>query len=163
MEMSRLGDRFRQAAAYGERIMVDEVMGPAPVGPQFDTIVTRQPRGRRADRAVELAAVDPRRQAAPGAGHGQHGGGQARREFRHEPVLGRPDDRQDAAPGVVNVVNALRSIGDAPTGHPLVRNVNFTGSPVGRHVMKVVAENLTPVTLSRAGRRRAGARRRRAQ
>ena len=35
MEMSRLGDRFRQAAAYGERIMVDEIMGPAGGGPQL--------------------------------------------------------------------------------------------------------------------------------
>ena len=45
MEMSRLGDRFMQAAAYGERIAIDEVMGPAEVGPQFDTVVMRQPRG----------------------------------------------------------------------------------------------------------------------
>ena len=38
MEMSRLGDRFRQAAVFGERIMVDEVMGPAPIGPQLTEV-----------------------------------------------------------------------------------------------------------------------------
>src|SRR5690606_7560478 len=37
-------------------------------------------------------------------------------------------------------------------GHSLVRKVNFTGSvEVGRHVMKVAAENITPVTLELGG------------
>ena len=56
-------------------------------------------------------------------------------------------------PGVVNVLTgSSREIGDVLTGHPLVRKVNFTGSvPVGKHVMKVAAENLTPVTLELGG------------
>ncbi|MGH1466851.1 MAG: aldehyde dehydrogenase family protein [Cognatishimia sp.] len=41
MELTRLGDRFRQAAGYGDRIAVEEEIK----GPPFDTIVTRQPRG----------------------------------------------------------------------------------------------------------------------
>jgi len=60
-------------------------------------------------------------------------------------------------PGVVNIVTGSASrIGDAIIGHPLVRYVNFTGSvDVGRHVMKVAAENITPVTLE-LGRNDAG-------
>jgi acyl-CoA reductase-like NAD-dependent aldehyde dehydrogenase len=56
-------------------------------------------------------------------------------------------------PGVVNVVTGKASeIGDALVGHPLVRQVNFTGSiSVGRHVMQVAAENITPVTLELGG------------
>ena len=56
-------------------------------------------------------------------------------------------------PGVVNIVTGSASrIGDAIIGHPLVRFVNFTGSvDVGRHVMKVAAENITPVTLELGG------------
>ena len=56
-------------------------------------------------------------------------------------------------PGVVNVISGSASeIGDALVGHPLVRNVNFTGSvDVGRHVMKVAANNITPVTLELGG------------
>lgn len=46
----------------------------------------------------------------------------------------------------------ISRIGDAIIGHPLVRYVNFTGSvDVGRHVMKVAAENITPVTLALGG------------
>jgi acyl-CoA reductase-like NAD-dependent aldehyde dehydrogenase len=56
-------------------------------------------------------------------------------------------------PGVINIITgSSRQIGDTLTGHPLVRMVNFTGSvPIGRHVMKVAAENLTPVTLELGG------------
>jgi acyl-CoA reductase-like NAD-dependent aldehyde dehydrogenase len=56
-------------------------------------------------------------------------------------------------PGVVNILTGSASrIGDALVGHPLVRKVNFTGSvAIGRHVMKVAAENITPVTLELGG------------
>ncbi|MEC8038432.1 MAG: aldehyde dehydrogenase family protein, partial [Pseudomonadota bacterium] len=56
-------------------------------------------------------------------------------------------------PGVVNILTGSAStIGDPLVGHPLVRNVNFTGSvPIGRHVMKVAADNITPVTLELGG------------
>ena len=154
MEMSRLGDRFRQAAAYGERIMVDETMGPAGAGPQLDTIVTRQPRGVAAlivpwnwplsilgaklPQALvtgNIVVVKPAENSAMA------------------PVLTLQKIASMLPPGVVNIVTgSSREIGDTLTGHPLVRNVNFTGSvAVGRHVMKVAAENLTPVTLELGG------------
>jgi acyl-CoA reductase-like NAD-dependent aldehyde dehydrogenase len=54
---------------------------------------------------------------------------------------------------VVNILTGSASrIGDPLIGHPLVRKVNFTGSvDVGRHVMRVAAENITPVTLELGG------------
>ncbi len=56
-------------------------------------------------------------------------------------------------PGVVNIVTgSAGEIGDALVSHPLVRFVNFTGSvDIGKHVMKVAADNLTPVTLELGG------------
>ena len=154
MEMSRLGDRFRQAAGYGERIMVDETMGPAPAGPQLDTIVTRQPRGVAALIVPwnwPLSILGAKLPQALVTGN---------------TVVVKPAENSAMAPvltlqkiaamlptGVVNIVTgSSRNIGDALTGHPLVRNVNFTGSvAVGRHVMKVAADNLTPVTLELGG------------
>ena len=55
--------------------------------------------------------------------------------------------------GVVNLITGDGTvIGDRLVGHPLVRQVNFTGSiPIGRHVMQVAAQNLTPVTLELGG------------
>ena len=154
MEMSRLGDRFRQAAAYGERIMVDEVMGPAPVGPQFDTIVTRQPRGVAALIVPwnwPLSILGAKLPQALVTGNTVVV--KPAENSAMAPVLTLQMIAKMLPPGVVNVVTgSSRSIGDALTGHPLVRNVNFTGSvPVGRHVMKVAAENLTPVTLELGG------------
>lgn len=40
LEVSRLGDRFRQAAAYADRLEADEKVSGGP----FDTIITRQRR-----------------------------------------------------------------------------------------------------------------------
>ena len=56
-------------------------------------------------------------------------------------------------PGVINIVTGdATEIGDSLVGHPLVRFVNFTGSVrIGKHVMKVAAEQLTPVTLELGG------------
>jgi len=56
-------------------------------------------------------------------------------------------------PGVVNLVTGDGTvIGDDLVTHPLVRQVNFTGSiRVGRHVMQKAAENITPVTLELGG------------
>jgi acyl-CoA reductase-like NAD-dependent aldehyde dehydrogenase len=56
-------------------------------------------------------------------------------------------------PGVLNVVTgSAAEIGDALLSHPLVRKINFTGSiSVGQHVMRVAADNLTPVTLELGG------------
>jgi acyl-CoA reductase-like NAD-dependent aldehyde dehydrogenase len=56
-------------------------------------------------------------------------------------------------PGVVNLLTgSADEIGDVLVGHSAVRYVNFTGSvDVGRHVMKMAAENITPVTLELGG------------
>ena len=56
-------------------------------------------------------------------------------------------------PGVVNVITGKAgTIGDPLVAHPHVRYVNFTGSvDVGKHVMKVAADNVTPVTLELGG------------
>ena len=154
MEMSRLGDRFRQAAAYGERIMIDETMGPAPVGPQFDTIVTRQPRGVAALIVPwnwPLSILGAKLPQALVTGNTVVV--KPAENSAMAPVLTLQKIASMLPPGVVNIVTgSSRQIGDALTGHPLVRNVNFTGSvAVGRHVMKVAAENLTPVTLELGG------------
>ena len=150
LEITRLGDRFRQAAGYAERLAKDETIP----GPPFDAIVTRQPRGV----AVlvvpwnwPLAILGAKLPQALMAGN---------------TVVVKPSENAALAPtitlhmiaaalppGVVNIVtgDSVR-IGDRLTGHPLTRFVNFTGSvAIGRHVMKVAAENLTPVTLELGG------------
>ena len=150
LEITRLGDRFRQNAAYASRLAQDEHIS----GPPFDTIVTRHPRGV----AVlvvpwnwPLAILGAKLPQALIAGN---------------TVVVKPSENAALAPtitlhmiaaalppGVVNIVtgDSVR-IGDRLTGHPLTRFVNFTGSvAIGRHVMKVAAENLTPVTLELGG------------
>lgn len=154
MEMSRLGDRFRQAAAYGERIMVDETMGPAGAGPQLDTIVSRQPRGVAALIVPwnwPLSILGAKLPQALVTGNTVVV--KPAENSAMAPVLTLQKIASMLPPGVVNIVTgSSREIGDTLTGHPLVRNVNFTGSvAVGRHVMKVAAENLTPVTLELGG------------
>ena len=150
LEITRLGDRFRQTAGYAERLAQDETIP----GPPFDAIVTRQPRGV----AVlvvpwnwPLAVLGAKLPQALMAGN---------------TVVVKPSENAALAPtltlhmiaaalppGVVNIVTGDSArIGDTLTGHPLTRFVNFTGSvAIGRHVMKVAAENLTPVTLELGG------------
>jgi acyl-CoA reductase-like NAD-dependent aldehyde dehydrogenase len=150
LEITRLGDRFRQTASYSDRLAKDETIS----GPPFDAIVTRQPRGV----AVlvvpwnwPLAILGAKLPQALMAGN---------------TVVVKPSENAALAPtmtlhmiaaalppGVVNIVTGdSRRIGDRLTGHPLTRFVNFTGSvSIGRHVMKVAAENLTPVTLELGG------------
>lgn len=150
LEITRLGDRFRQTAGYAERLAKDETIP----GPPFDAIVTRQPRGV----AVlvvpwnwPLAILGAKLPQALMAGN---------------TVVVKPSENAALAPtitlhmiaaalppGVVNIVTGDSArIGDRLTGHPLTRFVNFTGSvAIGRHVMKVAAENLTPVTLELGG------------
>ncbi len=150
LEITRLGDRFRQTAGYAERLAKDETIP----GPPFDAIVTRQPRGV----AVlvvpwnwPLAILGAKLPQALMAGN---------------TVVVKPSENAALAPtitlhmiaaalppGVVNIVTGDSTrIGDRLTGHPLTRFVNFTGSvAIGRHVMKVAAENLTPVTLELGG------------
>lgn len=150
LEMSRLGDRFMQAAAYSERLGKDEEIA----GPPFDTLVMRQARGVAALIVPwnwPLSILGAKLPQALIAGN---------------TVVVKPSQSSALAPmqtlqiiadilppGVVNVLSgSAGEIGDALVSHPLVRTVNFTGSvDVGRHVMKVAAENITPVTLELGG------------
>ncbi len=154
MEMSRLGDRFMQVAAYGERMAIDEAMGPAQAGPPFDTIVTRQPRGVAALIVPwnwPLSILGAKLPQALVTGNTVVV--KPAENSAMAPVLTLQLIADMLPPGVVNIVTgSSREIGDTLTGHPLVRNVNFTGSvPVGRHVTKTATENLTPVTLELGG------------
>lgn len=150
LEISRLDERFRLSAAYAGRLAQDEAIA----GPPFDTIITRQPRGvavlvvpwnwplsilgaklPQALIAGNTVVVKPSENSALA------------------PALTLQKIAKALPPGVVNVVTGSSArIGDRLTGHPLTRFVNFTGSvAVGRHVMRVAAENLTPVTLELGG------------
>ncbi len=154
LEMSRLGDRFMQAAGYGERMAIEEKMGPAPVGPQFDTVIFRQPRGVAALIVPwnwPLSILGAKLPQALVTGNTVVV--KPAENSAMAPVLTLQIIAKMLPPGVVNVITgSSKEIGDTLTGHPLVRKVNFTGSvPVGRHVMKVAAENITPVTLELGG------------
>lgn len=154
LEMSRLGDRFMQAAAYGERIAIDEVMGPAEVGPQFDTVIMRQPRGVAALIVPwnwPLSILGAKLPQALVTGNTVVV--KPSEDSAMAPVLTLQIIADMLPPGVVNIITGdAKQIGDTLTGHPLVRMVNFTGSVgVGKHVMKVAAEYLTPVTLELGG------------
>ncbi|MBO6727712.1 MAG: aldehyde dehydrogenase family protein [Rhizobiaceae bacterium] len=154
LEMSRLGDRFMLAADFGERMSKDEVMGPAGAGPQFDTIITRQPRGVAALIVPwnwPLSILGAKLPQALVTGNTVVV--KPAQNSAMAPVLTLQIIAKMLPPGVLNVLSGSSSeIGDALVGHPLVRKVNFTGSvPVGRHIMKVAADNLTPVTLELGG------------
>lgn len=154
LEMSRLGDRFLQAAAYGERMAIDEVMGPAEVGPQFDTVIMRQPRGVAALIVPwnwPLSILGAKLPQALVTGNTVVV--KPSEDSAMAPVLTLQIIAKMLPPGVINIITGdAKEIGDTLTGHPLVRMVNFTGSvAVGKHVMKVAADNLTPVTLELGG------------
>ncbi len=150
IEMTRLGDRFTLCADMAERLATDDKLQ----GPPFDTIITRQPRGVAAlivpwnwplsilgaklPQALisgNTVVIKPSKKAAMA------------------PALTIAKIAEILPPGVVNLVTGEASrIGDPLLSHPLVRKINFTGSiPVGRHVMKVAADRLTPVTLELGG------------
>jgi len=154
MEMSRLGDRFMQAAGYAERMAIDEVIAPGDAGPPFDTLVTRQPRGVAALIVPwnwPLSILGAKLPQALAAGNTVVV--KPAENSAMAPVLTLQIIAAMLPPGVVNIITGSSSeIGDTLTGHPLVRMVNFTGSvSVGKHVMKVAADNLTPVTLELGG------------
>jgi acyl-CoA reductase-like NAD-dependent aldehyde dehydrogenase len=150
LEMTRLGDRFRLSASFADRLAEDERFS----GPPFDTIITRQPRGVAALIVPwnwPLSILGAKLPQALMAGNTvvvkpSHSSALAPSLTLHKIAAMLP-------PGVVNVITGSASeIGDALVGHPLIRFVNFTGSVnVGRHVMKVAAENTTPVTLELGG------------
>jgi len=150
IEMTRLGDRFIHCAAMAERLAADDECK----GPPFDTIITRQPRGvaalivpwnwplsilgaklPQALMAGNTCVVKPSQNSAMA------------------PTLTIKKIAEMLPPGVLNVVTGSASaIGDPLLSHSLVRKINFTGSiPIGKHVMRVAADNLTPVTLELGG------------
>jgi acyl-CoA reductase-like NAD-dependent aldehyde dehydrogenase len=148
--MTRLGDRFTYCASLAKRLAADDELQ----GPPFDTIITRQPRGvaalivpwnwplsilgaklPQALIAGNTCVVKPSQNAAMA------------------PTLTIKKIAEILPAGVLNVVTGPASvIGDSLLSHPLVRKINFTGSiPIGKHVMRVAADNLTPVTLELGG------------
>jgi len=150
LEMTRLGERFLQAADYGDRMAIEEEIA----GPPFDTLVTRQPAGVAAlivpwnwPLSI-LGAKLPQALVAGNTVVVKISGFSAL-----APALTLHRIAGMFPPGVVNVLTGDGSrIGDGLTGHPLVRRVNFTGSVrVGRKVMRSAAEHLTPVTLELGG------------
>ncbi|MCJ7873244.1 aldehyde dehydrogenase family protein [Phaeobacter sp. J2-8] len=150
LEISRLGERFLQCAGYASRLAQDEVISAAP----NDTIITRQPRGVAALVVPwnwPLAILGAKLPQALMAGNTVVVKPSANSALAPAMTLHRIAEM--LPPGVVNIVTGSASrIGDAIIGHPLVRYVNFTGSvEVGRHVMKVAADNITPVTLELGG------------
>lgn len=150
LEISRLGERFIQSANYAERLAQDELIRAAP----NDTIITRQPRGVAALVVPwnwPLAILGAKLPQALMAGNTVVVKPSANSALA--PTLTLHRIAELLPPGVVNILTGSASrIGDAIIGHPLVRYVNFTGSvDVGRHVMKVAAENITPVTLELGG------------
>jgi len=150
MEMTRLGDRFRYCAGQAGRLATDEVLP----GPPFDTLITRQPRGVAALIVPwnwPLSILGAKLPQALIAGN---------------TVVIKPAQRAAIAPtltmrimagvlppGVLNVVTgASAEIGDALVSHPLVSKINFTGGvETGKHVMRVAADTLKPVTLELGG------------
>jgi len=150
MELSRLGDRFMLTASYAGRIAADEKIDSPP----FDTIITRQARGVAALIVPwnwPLSILGAKLPQALLAGN--------------TVVIKLPENASLAPmqtlqliaqlfpPGVINILTGdAYEMGDALVGHPLVRTVNFTGSiPIGKHIMKVAANNLTPVILELGG------------
>ncbi|MEO0412445.1 MAG: aldehyde dehydrogenase family protein [Pseudomonadota bacterium] len=150
MEMSRLGDRFRLAASYAERLAEDEAIQ----GPPFDTIVTRQPHGPA---ALVVPWNWPLSILGAKLPHALMAGStvviKPSKSSAMAPVLTIQKIAEKLPAGVVNVITGSASqIGDPLLQHPHIRFINFTGSvPVGKHVMRLAAETLKPVTLELGG------------
>ncbi len=150
MELSRMGDRFKLTASYAGRIAADENLSTPP----FDTIITRQARGVAALIVPwnwPLSILGAKLPQALLAGNTvviklPETATLAPTQTLHEIARMFP-------PGVINIVTGdAYEMGDSLVGHPLVRTVNFTGSiRIGRHIMKVAANNLTPVILELGG------------
>ena len=150
MELSRLGDRFKLTASYAGRIAAVEKLDTPP----FDTIITRQSRGVAALIVPwnwPLSILGAKLPQALLAGNTvviklPENAALAPTQTLHQIAQLFP-------PGVLNILTGdAFEMGDALVGHHLVRTINFTGSiPIGRHIMKVAAENLTPVVLELGG------------
>ena len=150
LELTRLSDRFRSVADYADRLSQDK----KEYGPPFDTIITRQPRGVAALIVPwnwPLSILGAKLPQALMAGNTVVV--KSSQSSALTPSLTLEKIAALLPPGVLNVVTGRASeIGDHLVGHPLVRYVNFTGSvPIGKHIMRVAAENVTPVTLELGG------------
>lgn len=150
IEITRLADRFRQVAGFADKLGANATIK----GPQFDTVITRQSRGVTTLIVPwnwPLAILGSKLPQALLAGN---------------TVVIKLSEQATLTPaltiirlasmlpkGVVNLITGDGTIiGDTLVGHDLVRQVNFTGSiPIGRHVMRVAAQNITPVTLELGG------------
>lgn len=150
LEVGRIGIRFQQVASYAAQLGEDAFNQ----GPPFDTIVTRQPRGV----AVLIVPWNwPLSILASKLPQALLAGNTVVVKTSENATLMPTKTLHIIAallpPGVLNVITGDGTkIGDSLVGHPKVRMVNFTGSvPVGRHIMKVAAENITPVTLELGG------------
>jgi acyl-CoA reductase-like NAD-dependent aldehyde dehydrogenase len=150
IEMSRLGERFRVAASYAERLARDEELG----GPPFDTLITRQARGVAALIVPwnwPLSILGAKLPQALLAGNTV-----VVKLSPYAPLAPALTIRRMAElvpPGVINLLTGTTiDSGDALITHPLVRKINFTGSiEVGKHVMAMAARNLAHVTLELGG------------
>lgn len=150
IEMTRLGDRFQLCAAMAERLAKDDELS----GPPFDTIITRQPRGVAALIVPwnwPLSILGAKLPQALVSGNTCVV--KPSQNSAMAPTMTLKKIAEILPPGVVNVVTGPASdIGDPLLAHPLVQKINFTGSiSVGKHVMRMAADNLTPVTLELGG------------
>jgi acyl-CoA reductase-like NAD-dependent aldehyde dehydrogenase len=150
IEMTRLGDRFLLCAAMAERLAKDDQFN----GPPFDTIITRQPRGVAALIVPwnwPLSILGAKLPQALVSGNTCVV--KPSQNSAMAPSMTLKKIAEILPPGVVNIVTGSAStIGDPLLTHPLVRKINFTGSiSVGKHVMRMAADNLTPVTLELGG------------
>lgn len=150
IEMSRIADRFRHVAAYADRLAEDEKLS----GPPFDTIITRQPRGVAALIVPwnwPISILGAKLAQALIAGNTVIIKLSKEAAMAPAKTIGLMAEMLPA--GVINLLTGqVCNIGDPLLSHPAIRTINFTGSVgVGKHVMKVAAENLTPVTLELGG------------
>ncbi|HEX6692379.1 MAG TPA: aldehyde dehydrogenase family protein, partial [Burkholderiales bacterium] len=142
IEMSRLGDRFRIAAGYADRLARDDRLP----GPPFDTLIGRQARGVAALIVPwnwPLSILGAKLPQALLAGNTA-----VVKLSPYAPLAPALTIRRMAEivpPGVINLLTGTTiDSGDALITHPLVRKINFTGSvEVGKHVMAMAARNLT--------------------
>ena len=150
IEMSRLGERFRLAASYAERLARDDELP----GPPFDTLISRQARGVAALIVPwnwPLSILGAKLPQALLAGNTA-----VVKLSPYSPLAPALTIRRMAEvvpPGVINLITGTTiESGDALVTHPLVRKINFTGSiEVGKHVMAMAARNLAHVTLELGG------------
>ncbi|MCH8070955.1 MAG: aldehyde dehydrogenase family protein [Proteobacteria bacterium] len=150
IEMTRLGDRFLLCAEMAERLAKDDELN----GPPFDTIITRQPRGVAALIVPwnwPLSILGAKLPQALVSGNTCVV--KPSQNSAMAPSMTLRKIAEILPPGVLNIVTGSASnIGDPLLSHPLVRKINFTGSiAVGKHVMRLAADNLTPVTLELGG------------